>query len=319
MVTRPPDKTEHDDAVNTLSLLLTPGVGTTRTARFLAAARQVGKPLGDLLNVTARCLADMLPGAFQELCTVLTRYKPHYRDMAHGLIERVTETDARAVLFTDPDYPPALKASLGEKAPPLLFVQGNVRLLHEPMAGIVGARQVSRRGEILAEQCARIFAENGIGVVSGAARGVDTAAHRSVIGFGGKTVLILPQGLLTYTAPRAIQAAIGEGRAALVSEFAPDAVWATYAAVTRNATIASLARVLCVIEPRRLGGSIRTARVALGHGKRVLVYGRGAGAELLRNCGALELVDMRGRLDHDLLVDLWKAGPRRLARQADLF
>jgi predicted Rossmann fold nucleotide-binding protein DprA/Smf involved in DNA uptake len=126
---------------------------------------------------------------------------------------------------------------------------------------------------------------------------------------GGKTVVVLPQGILTYRGPALLFDAIQDGRAAVVSEFAPDMAWETHAAVTRNTTISAFSLLVCVIEPKKTGGSVRTARCALAQGKRVLVYpARGCASvvQSLSNGGALELVEGLLPVGLDELADLWR-------------
>ena len=105
-------------------------------------------------------------------------------------------------------------------------------------------------------------------------------------------------------------------------ELVPDAPWTVHAAVTRNATIAALSRVLCVIEPRNTGGSIRTARAALAQGKRVLVYspdGYAPEPEFLAYPGVAEFLDPDGCLDLGALLESWNAPPQPSEGQGALF
>jgi predicted Rossmann fold nucleotide-binding protein DprA/Smf involved in DNA uptake len=113
-----------------------------------------------------------------------------------------------------------------------------------------------------------------------------------------------------------------EGRAAIVSEFAPDSRWHTHAAVTRNATISALSRLVCVIEPRKTGGSVRTARCGLEQGKQVLVHGSRdpeSPIAALRRAGAGSLLDEQGQFSGARLQDRWRNPPATSASQADLF
>ena len=107
-----------------------------------------------------------------------------------------------------------------------------------------------------------------------------------------------------------------------LSEFPPDMGWETHAAVTRNATISAMSRLLCVIEPKKTGGSIRTARCALAQGKLVLVYpaqGFAAVAQTLARAGALELVGGASPVRLEALPDLWRNATVHLRGQTTLF
>ncbi len=226
------------------------------------------------------------------------------------------------LFVNDEDYPNRLRTSLGSSAPVLLFVQGNAGLLHGDAVAIVGARLVSRRGAKLADSCATAFARQRVTVVSGAAHGVDTAAHRAAVRADGPTVAVLPQGLFTYHAPRFLRKAVEAGRGVLVSEFLPDASWAAHAAVVRNATISGLSRMVCVFEPKKRGGSIRTARAGLDQGKRVAVYyGATSHSSPAEELGRLGAVTVDGTsLEGEVLEQLWATAPSPArASQEELF
>ena len=108
----------------------------------------------------------------------------------------------------------------------------------------------------------------------------------------------------------------------LLSEFSPDAKWSTPGALTRNATIAALSRLVCVIEPGETGGSLRTARHALDQMKHVVVHGRRKGegtAKALEGRGAIRLLGDDGRFSDRRVLDAWGAAPRRPVEQSDLF
>jgi len=305
-----------------LALLLTPGAGPVSVHRAVAAALAARVPLQTLLTLSTRRLLGALPPGLQDVAAVLARCGEPQRRLASDLVHRVLERGGQALLAPDAGYPTQLNVSLGSHAPPVLFVLGDDGLLHGALAGLVGARKPSERGRQLAASCAEFFVGHGVPVVSGGARGVDRTAHLAALAQGGKTVIVLPQGLLTYRIPGPIRQALAQGRAAIISEFVPDAPWTVHAAVTRNATIAALARVLCVIEPRKTGGSIRTARAALAQGKRVLVYspqGHGPGPELLASSGVVDLLDSHDRLNATALLESWNAPPQPGQRQGALF
>lgn len=100
-----------------------------------------------------------------------------------------------------------------------MWCAGNLDLLETYGAGIVGTRTPSRVGEAVAADCARFFAGCEAAVVSGGADGIDTAAHRAAIDAGGKTVVVLPQGIRTYPFPGYIREAVETNRCALISQF----------------------------------------------------------------------------------------------------
>lgn len=309
------------DTMAVLALSLAPGLGNVAVNEVLIAAAQAEAPLHELLELPKRQQVEALPPGPGTAAYSLSRCEEEHRRRAGRLLERVGRAGGQALLVTDSDYPSGLEACLGTSAPPILFAVGNLDLLHTPCAAIVGARRATASGLRIAQACAEAFAPERIPVVSGGAQGVDTAAHAAALGAGGETVVVLPQGLLTYRGPANLMRAVEDGFAALVSEFVPDDGWASHAAVRRNATISALARLVCVIEPKKEGGSIRTARCALDQGKRVLIHCReGASspmASLLR-AGALPLLDDGGAFCAGTLMNHWRAAPEPVPEQSDL-
>lgn len=305
---------EEDEAVvASLALLLCAGVGNAAVLRAQAAAGRLDMPLAAMLDMPARGLVEALPPGWSPVVEIIAHYDRKQRTRARDLVNRVRRLGGRFLTPGQVGYPESLASSLGAAAPAVLTLLGGEGLLHQEGAAVVGARIVSQYGAALAAACAAAFCKAGAVVVSGAAQGVDTAAHQAALDAGGVTVAVLPQGLLTYAPPQAFGTALRAGRAALVSQFVPDAPWETHAAVTRNATISALARLICVIEPKKTGGSICTARHALRQGKRLLVHWGAADvqgpAAALAHAGALPVHDPAGRFSPDRLIALWKTAP----------
>jgi DNA protecting protein DprA len=306
------DMDDKDEARALLALLLTPGAGYTAGHRALAAARAEGLPLAELLARPPRETARLLPAGSDGLGFLLHEARSRLHDAAE-LLRKAARMGAKAAVAGAAPYPTALSEGLAAQAPPLLFYRGNPAHLGGAAAGIVGTRSPTEAGLAAARACAGIFGGVGRGIVSGGADGIDTEAHRAAVEGGGWTVVVLAQGILTYALPEYLRGAFEDGRAIVLSQFAPLSAWATHAAVTRNATIAALSRVVCVIEPRKAGGSMRTGRCALAIGRPVFVAGEDDalhGAELLRRAGAQPLLG-RGGLAVEALQQAWRAAPRR--------
>jgi DNA processing protein len=250
-----------------------------------------------------------LPSGSDALAAPL-RASRRQQPCAQDLVRDVVQAGGAVLCMGEPGYPPALTAQMGEQAPPLLFCRGNVDLLRAPLAAVVGTRTPSARGLRLARACTTELLGAGAGIVSGGADGVDTAAHALAIADRGYTVVVLPQGILTYRAPDYLRVALDAGRAAVASQFSPVTHWATHAAVTRNATIAALGRLVCVVEPHKAGGSMRTGRRGLEQGKPVFCVINArlpeAGHTLVR-AGAQPLADDRDNLRRDALLAAWHA------------
>lgn len=173
---------------------------------------------------------------------------------------------ARLLVLDDPDYPHALAAI--EDAPLALAVLGDPAQLARRSVAIVGARNASAGGRMLAERLARELAEAGIGVVSGLARGIDAAAHQGALAAGGVTVAAIATGLDRPYPPEhaELQARIAE-TGAVVAEAPLGTAALPKLFPRRNRIIAGLALGVVVVEAAPKSGSLITARLALEAGR----------------------------------------------------
>lgn len=186
---------------------------------------------------------------------------------AGELVARLEDCGGRFLVPTDPGFPERL---LDLPDPPaLLFVRGAVPL--EAVAvGIVGARRCSSYGREAAEAIARGLAVAGVMVVSGAALGIDGAAHRGALHGEGHTVAVLGSGIDVPYPPsnRALIERIAtEG--ALVSEYPPGTPANGFRFPARNRLVAALARAVIVVEGAAGSGSMITAEIATDLGRDV--------------------------------------------------
>jgi DNA processing protein len=173
----------------------------------------------------------------------------------------------RIVTRDDADYPPGLHQLA--PPPPVLYLRGEVPA--GPAVAIVGSRRADAYGREAAELFARALAAAGVLVVSGFARGIDAAAHRSALGTpGGQTVAVLGCGLgVDY--PRGHNGLGQEiaARGALVTEFPCSLVPRAWHFPLRNRSIAALTAGTLVVQAAQRSGSLITARHALDLGRDV--------------------------------------------------
>ncbi len=220
------------------------------------------------------------------------------RSRAARAIEAAHAKRLTAVSWSDPAYPPALAAITDP--PFVLWVRGLVTALHGASVAIVGARAASPYALAVAERLAADLTAVGLTVVSGLARGVDSAAHRGALAGGGGTLGVLGSGVDTvYPAEHARLAAEMEVRGAVISELVPGTRPQPQFFPLRNRIISGLSRAVVVIEAGEKSGSLITARCALEQGRDVLAVpgnvlsGRNRGAHALLRDGAalVESVD----------------------------
>ncbi len=182
-------------------------------------------------------------------------------------VERLQRLGGRHLFRSDPDYP-ALLAEV-ESAPPVLIAIGDPALLRRPAVAIVGARNASAAACRFARSIAHDLGEMGAVIVSGLARGVDTAAHDGSIATG--TVAVVAGGVDIFYPPEnePRQRAISE-RGLLLSERPPGLEPRARHFPHRNRIIAGLSLGTLVVEAAPKSGSLITARNAAEYGREVM-------------------------------------------------
>jgi len=188
-------------------------------------------------------------------------------DVAEREIERVARLCARHLFLGQADYP-ALLAEL-ESAPPVLVVKGDLGLVERQAVALVGARNASAAACRFARQLARQLGEAGAVIVSGLARGIDSAAHDGSLETG--TIAVVAGGIDIVYPPEneARQKAIAE-QGLLIAEQPPGTEPRSRHFPYRNRIIAGLASGTVVIEAAPRSGSLITARLAAESGREVM-------------------------------------------------
>jgi DNA processing protein len=167
----------------------------------------------------------------------------------------------------DPRYPVLLGAIA---SPPALWVRGALESDDALAIAIVGSRRPTAYGLHVAERLAADLAARGVTIVSGLARGIDSAAHRGALGAGGRTLAVLGHGVDVVYPPenRSLLREV-EARGALLSQFAPGTPPRPYHFPARNRTLAGLVLGVVVVEAAERSGALITAGFAADHGREV--------------------------------------------------
>jgi DNA processing protein len=226
-------------------------------------------------------------------------------------VQFVQAFGARHVFMDDADYPYLLLHM--DNAPPVICVKGNLGLLARPAVALVGARNASAGACQFARQLAFELVQMGLSVVSGLARGIDTAAHVGSI--DGGTVAVIAGGIDIVYPPenRALQDAIAQ-RGLLIAEQPPATEPRARHFPYRNRIIAGASVGTVVIEAAPKSGSLITARLAAEAGREVMAIpgspldprSRGCnqlireGATLVQN--ASEIAELVSPLDNRMLA-----------------
>lgn len=204
-----------------------------------------------------RAVLDGVPGT--------ERYQPRARRLdVDGDLARAARVGARVVIPSDPHWPPGL-SQLAE--PPFcLWVKGPGLSAVARSVAVVGARASTAYGERVAEELGAGLAQRGYTVVSGAAYGIDHAAHRGALAVEGDTVAVLACGVdRCYPSGHADLLAMIAERGAVVSEVPPGGAPTRNRFLTRNRLIATMSLGTVVVEAALRSGSLNTAGWASRH------------------------------------------------------
>lgn len=263
------------DALPALRLIRSEGVGPATFARL------VGK-FGDVKSALAAMPHMAKPMQPADLKIIEKEYT------------RLIKSGGQWLYREEQDYPELLKPV--EDAPPVLGALGNVALLQKPMIAIIGARNASISGCRLARNLAGDLGHAGYGIVSGLARGIDTAAHEAALETG--TIAVLANGLDVVYPPenRKLYDAIRE-KGALLSENPLGCQPSASLFPRRNRIISGLCRAVIVVEAEQKSGSLITIRYALDQGRDVFAIPgspldpRASGPNYLIKTGQAQLIE----------------------------
>lgn len=188
------------------------------------------------------------------------------------LAEDLLEQGYDLIPITSPEYPRTLKEHLKYGSPVLLYVKGNRSLLSRECVAIVGSRKAGDISLTFTDNVAAKVVRRGSVVVSGYARGVDQQAFLSAVKHGGSSIIVLPQGIMTFSSAfRSLHKQIVSGNLLVMSYFPPRAPWSVGLAMARNAVVYAMAETIYVAESGFEGGTYEGAKSGLRAGRRIYV------------------------------------------------
>ena len=175
--------------------------------------------------------------------------------------------------ITSPEYSKTLKANLKTAhAPAVLYVKGNKKILEEKSIAIVGSRDASENALKFTDNIAKLASKEFKVIVSGFAKGVDKQALDSAINYKGQSVIVLPQGIMTFSSGfKNYYKQIIDGDVLVLSTFFPKAPWKAELAMARNPIIYGLADEIYVAESAEKGGTWSGVDDGLRKGRTIFV------------------------------------------------
>lgn len=174
--------------------------------------------------------------------------------------------------LTEPGFPQTLKSL--DQVPPLLFYRGVLRD-DEASVSVVGSREASAEAEAEAAAVAAELARRGVPVVSGLARGIDSAAHRATIDAGGRPIAFIATGIdKCYPAENRDLTAQVASSGCVFSQFLPGTSPAKHQFLMRNKLMAAYSSVTLVVQGSEQSGARAQCRMAIDHGRPVVLSHR---------------------------------------------
>ena len=173
------------------------------------------------------------------------------------LAESLNNEGYELIPIISPEYSKTLKENLkAAHAPALLYVKGNKQIMHEKSIAIVGSRSASDKSLEFTDNIAKLASKEYKVVVSGFAKGVDKQALDSAIIYKGQSIIVLPQGIMTFGSGfKKYYKQLVDGDVLVLSTFFPKAPWKVELAMARNPIIYGLADEIYVAESAEKGGT----------------------------------------------------------------
>jgi len=216
--------------------------------------------------------------------------------------ERIQMLGIDVLTWDDERYPKRLMEI--DQPTPVLYVRGKLSPDDDWSVAIVGTRRITAYGRQVAEQIASVMARNGVTVISGLARGIDSVAHKSALEAGGRTLAVLGNGVDLVYPPehrRLAESIMAQG--ALISDYAPGTPPDGVNFPPRNRIISGLSQAVVIVEAGDRSGALITANYAADQGRDVFAVPgninapQSKGTNRLIQQGAAPLLDPQEILD----------------------
>jgi DNA processing protein len=242
-------------ALDWLALSLTPGLGPTK-------ARKLVEHFGSAPAVFRASLTE-LEGSGIQAVSAQSLATGKSAELAREELARAADAGVTVLCMDDALYPRRLKEIYDP--PIILYVRGDAEVLNKPGIAMVGTRHPTPYGSGMAERLACDLAAQGLVIISGMARGVDTASHRGSISAKGKTIAVFGTGVdVIYPKENSrLSEQILSFGGALVSEFAMGSFAAPQNFPIRNRILSGMSIGVLVVEAAEYSGTRITARLAL--------------------------------------------------------
>ena len=250
----------QDEELHWLALTLVPSLGTRTSAKLLERFRT---PQAIFRASRTELESAGVSGAVAQSIASGCSFED-----AADQQEKMRRTGAVLVTRSDSRYPPLLREIFDP--PVLLFARGRLELLESIMLGVVGTHRPTPYGLAAAERLSADLAHAGLTIVSGMARGIDSAAHKGTLAAAGDTIAVLGCGVdIVYPSENRKLAAEIAAKGLIVSEFPMGATAFPQNFPIRNRIISGMGVGVLVVEGAQYSGSAITAKLAMDQGREV--------------------------------------------------
>lgn len=236
---------------------------------IIKCCNDAGQPLSSFFESSEGQMANNYGLSDKEIAAVkdITVKLPNYSFLTE---EMISQGYGMIPLF-DKAYPKSIKNHLKMNSPVLLYVKGNKDLLKKDCTAVVGSRNAGEISLNFTDNIVRKAVEEGHPVVSGYAKGIDRQAYDSSLKYRGDSIIVLPQGIMTFNDFPKMYKALNEGRILVLSTFYPSARWSVSLAMARNPIIYAIADNIFVAESNDSGGTWAGVTDGLKKGRKIYI------------------------------------------------
>ncbi|MEX6220769.1 DNA-processing protein DprA [Providencia hangzhouensis] len=240
------------------------------------------KGIGERTISSLSTMRDFSEMSIQDILQLSLNKKDNYSTtdinqalvMAQKQIDTAEKNDHLIISFFDPSY--SLNLKNAGYAAPILFCNGDIKCLSEDNLTIIGTREPTKHGEVIAEKITDWFVRKGWNIVSGLALGIDSIAHSTCIQNNGKTISVLAHGLeKIYPAKnKELAERIVNRGGLLISEYPYDSYIGKSNFVQRDTIQAAISTAVILIQTGIPGGSLHASRSSLQFGRPLIIAGQ---------------------------------------------
>lgn len=234
-----------------VALTHTPKIWTSRKNEMIVYAFNQGKTIIDFFESDNYLGMALEPDELSLLADTKSELA-NYSFMVEELLNQGYEI----IPIVSKDYSPILKANLKYNSPLVLYTKGNKQLLQEKTTAIVGSRNANEKSLLFTDNVAKKASSEHKVVVSGFAKGVDKQALDSALKYNGQSIIVLPQGISTFSSGmKKYYKQIIDGNILVLSIFHPKSPWSVELAMARNSIIYGLALEIYAAQSDEKGGT----------------------------------------------------------------